>query len=332
MLKINGTRKTALALILVTLIIFSTGCSLVQMKPDAMKKQVVAKIEDHKITKHDFNLYLFIEKLSWQVQGQTFPSEGEQLENIKTSALDSLVQSEMVIYLAKQEEISVDEEIVEKQLKEMKELLITDLGGEEEYEKTLKDNDITGEDFEGFLKKYFLLNQYVEGLNEKVTKDISIEEKEVKSFYDENQVQFDPSTAEAKHILVNKDNEALAKEISKRGKDGEDFDKLMEEFKENENILEASDLGEFNKAKMIKEFSDATFALEDGEVSDIVESTYGYHIIKLEKKDVKPIKKYDEVKEELKTQLELSKKQEEFSKYLQEKQDELKITKYPKKL
>ncbi|HHT50532.1 MAG TPA: hypothetical protein GXZ78_03525 [Eubacteriaceae bacterium] len=332
MLKITRIKKTVLAFILITLFILSTGCNLVQMKPEAIKKQVVAKIEDHKILKHDFNLYLFLEKLSWQIQGQTFPSEGEQLENIKNSVLDNLVQNEMLIYLAKQEEIPVDEEIVENQLIELKEFLISDLGGEEEYEKTLEDNNLTDTEFEEFLKRYFSMNQYIEGLIEMVTKDVSVDEQEAKEFYDENQVQFDPSTAKAKHILVNKENETLAKEISKRGKAGEDFDKLMEEFQGNENILEASDLGEFNKAKMIKEFSDATFALEEGEVSDIVESFYGYHIIKLEEKDEKPVKQFDEVKEEITMQLELSKKQEEFSKYMQQKQEELKIEKYPNKL
>ncbi len=325
-------RKVALISIIIVLIIVTAGCNLVQMNPDAEKKQVVAEIEDKKITKQDFNYYLSIEKLNWKVQGQEFPTDELQLKQIKAQIFEALIENETIVYLAKQEEITVDEESAANQVEEMRDIIIEDIGGQEEYEGFLEDNNITTEEFDAFLNDYFLRNQYVQGLYEKITKDISVSEEEVKEYYEENKRFFDPSTAKAKHILANKENKELAEEIAKKAKDGEDFDKLIEEYGEREEISEAADLGEFGKAQMVTEFSDATFALEKGQTSDVVETEFGFHVIKLEEKNEEPIQEFDEVKEQLTQQLEQNAQQEEFTNYFQEKKDEIKIKKHPDKL
>lgn len=325
-------RKTALISIIIALIIVTAGCNLVQMNPDAEKKQVVAEVEEEKITKQDFNYYLSIEKLNWKVQGKEFPTEKEILDNLKGQILDALVENETIVYLAMQNEISADEETVATEVEEMIAVIKEDIGGQEEYEGFLGDNNITPEEFDAFLKDYFLRNQYVSGLYEKITEDISVTENEVKEYYEENKRNFDPSTAKAKHILVNKENKELAEEIAKKAKAGEDFDKLIEEYGEKEEIKEAADLGEFGKAQMVPEFSEAAFALEEGETSGIVESEFGFHVIKLEEKNEQPVQKFDEVKEQLTEQLNQGAKQEEFLKYFQEKKEELNIEKFPEKL
>ena len=82
----------------------------------------------------------------------------------------------------------------------------------------------------------------------------------------------------AKHILVS--DEAVAKQLLKDIKAGADFDALMAEYSEDPGSQTQPDGYVFTTGEMVKEFEDATKALKVGEISGIVESTYGYHIIK----------------------------------------------------
>lgn len=303
------------------------GCNLVQMKPSAKKKEVVAEIEKEKITQQDLNYYLALEKINWKIQEEKFPTEEEEIILMKTQILDVLVGSEMLVYLAKQDGITIDEKGVSSDAAEMKRIMINQLKGGEEYEAFLEEEGITIEEFDGFLEGYFLANQYIEGLRKQVTEDIKISDEECEKYYQENTDQFDSSTATAKHILADQDSKELAEKIAKKAKEGADFDKLIEEYTGQEGILEAADLGEFSKAQMVPEFSNAAFALEAGE-STLAESQFGFHIIKLLEKNEQAVQELDEVKDDIALHL----KQAGFIKYLEEKEAELEIKKYPEKL
>ncbi len=80
------------------------------------------------------------------------------------------------------------------------------------------------------------------------------------------------------HILVEK--ESLAKEILERIKKGESFAKLAEQYSTDGSRRRGGDLGFFGKGMMVKPFEEAAFALEKGQVSGLVKTQFGYHIIK----------------------------------------------------
>lgn len=116
-----------------------------------------------------------------------------------------------------------------------------------------------------------------------------------------------PDTVSASHILVaskgRTDDEAraLAESIRQKLLAGEDFEKLAREFSDDPGSKKrGGSLGDFSKGRMVKPFEDAVFALEKpGEISGIVKTGFGYHLIRLDGRKPGRVRSFDEVRDEL---------------------------------
>lgn len=142
-----------------------------------------------------------------------------------------------------------------------------------------------------------------------ILKDVAVTEEELKAFYDQNQQQFKKGeTVNAKHILT--DSEETCKEILASITNGEKtFEDAAKEFSTCPSKERGGDLGEFGKGQMVKEFEDAAFAAEIGQVVGPVQTQFGYHLIKVEKKNEATVIEFEQIKENLRTNL-LQQKQE----------------------
>jgi len=101
----------------------------------------------------------------------------------------------------------------------------------------------------------------------------------------------------ARHILVASEDEAKA--IEAELKNGADFAKLAKEKSKDPGAAEGGDLGYFTKDQMVPEFSEVAFKLDKGQISDPVKTQFGWHVIKVEDKRVKPIPTFDQVKQQI---------------------------------
>jgi peptidyl-prolyl cis-trans isomerase D len=154
--------------------------------------------------------------------------------------------------------------------------------------------------------------EYVVLSPDAIAEQISVTDADVKSYYDQNAKRYTvEEQRRASHILIGvkkgaSDAEKSAakvkaqKVLDQARKNPGDFAKLAKENSEDPGSAErGGDLDYFGKGMMVKSFEDAVFKLKPGEISDLVESDFGYHIIRLS--DVKPasVKTLDEVKGEI---------------------------------
>jgi peptidyl-prolyl cis-trans isomerase D len=153
-----------------------------------------------------------------------------------------------------------------------------------------------------------------------------ISAEDVQRHYNENQSQYSqPEQVRASHILFKtegKDEAEVRKQaeaVLKRARAGEDFAKLANEFTDEEiGKTRGGDLDFFGRGAMAKEFEDASFALKTGQISDIVKTQFGLHIIKLTDRREASTRTLDEVKAQIEDQLKWDRAQTEAQRLAEE--------------
>lgn len=146
-----------------------------------------------------------------------------------------------------------------------------------------------------------------------IVKDITVTEEEVKAFYEANEEKFKkPETVSAKHILT--DSEEKCSSILEAVTGGEKtFEEAAKESSSCPSGARGGDLGEFGRGQMVKEFEDAAFAAEVGKVVGPVKTQFGYHLIKVEKKNEASKASFEEVKENIRRNLMGQKQNEAYN-------------------
>lgn len=217
---------------------------------NAGDEEVVAMVNDVKITKDEFYDYLV-------------EQNGEEV-------LEALILEKMLDLEVEANNIEVTEEEIDAEYAEMAEAY----GGEEGLQSTLQMYGYT----EDSIRKNLKLNLSIEKLMEPL---ITVSDEEIALYFAENKEDFDVSEqVKASHILVATKEEA--NDILEKLNSGESFEDLAKEFSlDTSNAGNGGDLGYFGKGAMVQPFEEVAFRLAVGEVSEPVETTFGFHIIKI---------------------------------------------------
>ena len=283
--------KRIIALIIVLALAIG---GLASVKLSLGNKDVVALVGNEKITKDD--LYDFLVKANG------------------SNALDVLIINKIIELESKKENIKVTKDEIDEQKNKM----VESMGGQDAYESALQFYGVSEDDLMDDIEKNLYLKKLLEPR-------IPITEEEMKEYFEENKDSFrQEEQVKARHILV--DSEETALEVKKKLDEGEDFGELAKEYStDTSNSQQGGDLGFFGKGKMVKEFEDAAFSLEIGEISEPVKTEFGYHIIKVEDRKEAEEADFEKSKDEIKDMIFQERFQEAYDTWLQEKLEEYEI-------
>lgn len=309
LLYINRLKKTCIIVLMLILAIGLNGCT---KKPEGL----VAEVNGEGITEEDYNLDLEVHKNFYEGQfGEGSLSkvdvDGKTAEDgLKEDILNKLILETLIAQEAEKNHISVTNEEIEEKLDQIR----GSLGGEEDLQEFLEANEIPFDYFKKDAKKEYLFEKH----KGRYLGELNIGEKEAKKYFDENKEKL--VILRASHILLK--DEDQAKSVLEKLNKGEEFASLaLTESLDNTSAVKGGDLGYFSKGTFgIKEFEDAAFALKVGEVSGLVETEAGYHIIYLQDRK--------DSFEDLKNEITMLLKEEDYAKHIQGLRKQAKIKTY----
>ncbi|WP_315970101.1 foldase protein PrsA [Bacillus tuaregi] len=273
------------AAVILLAVIFGTAFS---------KKDVIASVEGSPITKDE--LYDALVK------------------QYGTSTISYLIDNKIVEQEAEKENITISEEEIEKEMQ----TYIDANGGEEAFNNAIEQSGVTKKDIEKEIINYLSIVKLLES-------NIEITDEEIETYFEENKESYnEPEQVEASHILVV--DETTANEVKEKLTAGEDFAELAKEYSTDaSNAENGGELGFFSRGEMAEAFEETAFSMNKGDISDPVQTDFGFHILKVtDKKEAKEAMLAD-YKKEIKQTIFDQKLQTEYSTWMTEKREKLKI-------
>ena len=235
-------------------------------------------------------------------------------KKLKREALDELIDQEVLWQAARDAKVFASDEEVAAAMTQFKAGFKTP----EAYKRKLELNGFDEKSYTEYVRRQ--LSGY-KNLSQ-VVGTPAVSDEEVAAYYRENPQRFSkPETVRARHILVKVEQgaDAKAKEEARRRaaliladvRKGQDFAVLAERFSEDPSGRNSGgDLGDFARGQMVPSFEAVAFTLEPGKVSDLVETEYGFHIIKVEARTPASTVPLDEVKDKIRAAILAQKRSE----------------------
>jgi peptidyl-prolyl cis-trans isomerase C len=288
---------------------------------DLFGNEVIAKGKGFEIKRGQLDDALVSIKSTAAARGQNIPPE--QMTMFEQQVLDRLIQIQVLLAKATDDDKTKGKETSAKRM----EAIRTRAGTEDALNRQLKSVGMSQED----LVKNMTDEAIAEAVLERELK-VNVTDADVKKFYDDNPSKFEqPEMVRASHILISTkdmstgvestDDQKKAKrkqieDLLKRARAGEDFAKLAKEFSDDPGSKEKGGEYTFPRGQMVPEFEAAAFSLKTNQVSDVVTTQFGYHIIKLNEKI--PAKKvdYDKVSSDIKDYLKQQQTQKQLPDYI----------------
>ncbi len=266
-----------------------------------------------------------------QAQEQELPEEflDQYKQQIRAQIVDQLVAQQLLQEKAEEEGIQADRQDALDHLEMIGSQQQPPMGLDDIREiiaASGQDFDDVVEEIKGQLGPQILLERQFED-------QIEVSEDEARQYYEQNEEQFaTPDQIQAKHILIDNEQPEAAQQAEQiRAQIVEqdaDFEALAQEHSACPSGQQGGDLGYFSQGQMVPEFEQVAFALEPGQVSDVVETQFGYHIIKVEGRQEASVEPFEEAKPQIEQMLSQQQQAEIAEVYIGELREQAEIE-YP---
>lgn len=290
----------------------------------------VAVVDGSVITHEDFDREMSLVKQGLLNMGK--PLIDSQLSELEKEVLEQLINRELLYQESQRKGIRIREAEVDEELKALKKGFPSDA----EFKNALEEANLSEVEVKSQIERGLAIDEFITG---HFVVKVTISDDEVRAYYESHPGSFEqPEQVRASHILIridpqedrSKRSSARKKieEIRQKLRKGEDFAAIAREFSQCPSSAKGGDLGYFRRGQMTKPFEDAAFALRPGEVSDLVETKFGYHLIKVFEKKPETAMAFEDIKEGLGRYLTQEKIQKEVSLYVQKLKKNAKVEVY----
>lgn len=269
--KLRGSMKGVVILVTAAFIVtMFYGVFGSRTKNNVKVEDAIAKVDGQSISREEFtrNYYNYAQSQE-QSQG---PIPGDSVLKIKSGMLDQMVDRALLLKAAKDAKTKVDKAVVDKEYDRIKNQFPT----KDAFSEALTQNSLTEKSLREMLKESKLLSAFEADKR----KTLKVTNADLAKAYEE---------VKASHILIQfsdtvkaADAKVKAEKALAEVKAGGDFAAIAKKYSDDSGSKAAGgDVGFFGRGKMVPEFEKAAFAMEVGDVSGLVKSKFGYHIIKV---------------------------------------------------
>jgi len=281
---------------------------------------LAVRINGIDITKEKLSSSVETIKMQYAAQGRA--DAYESAEDFEADVLETLIADALLLNFAKENGYEVNDETVDGQYDAIKD----QFGSPEEFASALETRGLTEESLKDEIRTGLSIESMLEGeINERIT----VTKDEIEQFYSDNPDFFErQESVTASHIIVTVDEddgedekekarekiEAIRQEIV----DGADFAEVAREKSEGPSAPSGGSLGSFTRGQMVGPFEEAAFSLQPGELSDIVLTEFGYHIILVEDRSPAALQPIEEVSPQIREYLASISRQEETKDFIDE--------------
>lgn len=282
------------------------------------------RVNDETISYQRFNGFYVEYRNS---KGVAVGARGDQLgllTQLRQEAMDLLIEQALVWQAAERAGIEADAAEAEKNIADVRAVFDSDAA----FNMKLQEEGFTEETFRQHIERMIAAKVYLDGVRLEAAE---VSDADVERYYHANERRLTlPEQIRVRHILLTwkplgtQDDRATIRKqmqpILERARSGEDFAALAEEFSDDyATRTTGGDTGLFKRGDMVPAFEKTAFAMQPGEISDPVETSFGVHIIRFEERQEPRLLPFDEVREQLRDHV----RQERMEAAVQEEIDQL---------
>ena len=250
-------------------------------------------------------------------------TESSSTSELKMGFLNRLIETSLLLQEAEMLGMSVSEEELNREIKQLKEDYPKDTLNE-----TLERIGLKLEEWKEERREKLLIDNLI---HRQIDSVIHVSDDEISSYYKTNKKEFErPLQVHARQIVVATEEEADA--LRSRILKGEDFEELARVHSLSPDAKEGGDLGVFSKGQMPEEFDQVVFRYRSGTLSKVVQSPYGFHLFKVEERFPPRSPDLEEVRDEISSRIFLKRQEAFFKEWMDSLKKQAKITIFPENL